>query len=486
MFKSIKTRLTVTICGILFCMFAVQMAANFLFAERYYTFQKMKMVQKVYNEIQEATASTQESIINILEEKENDNNLEFILADENLEFLYTNKNLMPKDKKPDNRNSQKYTDIDLKKYTNDFCKDAKPILDRTGSDYDKIRLFGIVQQNETIYHLVIRVSVKSISDDMTSTNFFLLYISIFALMAGVIIVYIIAKQIAKPIEDINQVAIHVSNLDFSVRAPVNNLKDELGSLAANINIMTDKLENNILTLKKTNEQLEKDNEYMNKLDEMRKEFIANISHELKTPLSILTGYAEMLNNDVPGIDRNFYYETILDETHKMDILIKRLLNLASLENKIIDIQMEEINLAELAEHVIQKNHILFKDKGIIWEFHTLPCGMVKGDPVYLEEAINNYISNAIHHTPRGNKIIVKVEPEGDRATLSVYNEGTAISEEHIDKIWNNFYRIDKARKRTEDHNLGMGLHIVKTIMSAHHGECGVRNKERGIEFWLSL
>ncbi|MGB4658611.1 MAG: HAMP domain-containing sensor histidine kinase, partial [Mobilitalea sp.] len=408
MFKSIKTRLTVVICGILLLVFAIQLAANFLLVDKYYTYQKSKIVQTVYDEITREIASSEDSLVEIIQNLDVDNNLEFIVADEELNFLYTNRNMPMKEDIVDPH--KKNTDFDFSLHSKDFAIDAKPAFVKASTfESDKIRLLGIIEDQDAKYYLVIRISVKSISSEMKSTNLFMLYISFFAMIAGGILVYILAKQIARPIEDINQVAIKVSELDFTKRMPKTKLKDEIGSLSNNINLMADRLESNILSLQEANKKLEFDNEYMNKVDELRKEFIANISHELKTPLAILSGYAEMLNNDVPGIDKTFYYETILDETHKMDRLIKNLLDLSHMENSLSRVSLQEIDLTKLAEHIYRKNTVLFEKSNISSEFYAKPNVKVMGDPLYLEEAISNYLSNAISHTAKGGKIIMNIE-----------------------------------------------------------------------------
>jgi signal transduction histidine kinase len=321
---------------------------------------------------------------------------------------------------------------------------------------------------------------------MQNTNLFILYISAFGIIAGGITVYFISKKFTKPIEDINRVAIHVSNLDFTSRAMINTRKDEIGSLASNINLMSDRLEENIQNLKEANRKLEIDNEFMNRVDEQRKELIANISHELKTPLAILSGYSEMLKTDVPGIDKAFYYDTIQDETRKMNILIQNLLDLSNMENKLTELSLDEINPVEFVDRIIKKYSIIFQNKGIGYEFEADTCGIISADTLYLEEAINNYLSNAVSHTKKGHLIRIRVAQRGDEAVISVFNEGDNIDEAQIEKIWNSFYRVDKSRTRTSQNNIGLGLYIVRSVMNAHHGRCGVTNRENGVEFWLSL
>ncbi len=474
--------------------FTIQIGANLLSAERYYVYQKIKAVKQVFEEIRDTAASSDEDIIDIIKEKETENNFDYFLADESMNVIYSNRMAVyignpftP---------PRKVIGFDFRRYPIEDYQSNNPTIQKIGHEDgppldidgagDRIRLLGKLTQGDKTYYIAIRLSVKSIREELRTTNIFFLYISTFALIMGGAMVYFIARQIAKPIVAINQVAVNVSNMDFNTRVPENNLKDEIGSLACNINIMANRLEDNIKYLTEANKKLEEDNIYMNKVDEQRKEFIANISHELKTPLAILTGYTEMLNTDVPGIDKDFYYDTILDETRKMDVLIKNLLGLTNMENSLAQLQTEQLNLVDLTERICRKSDILMKNKGVICEFQSVPCGPVLGDPYYLEEAICNYLSNAIAYTEAGRHIRVTVEPMDGEAVVSVFNEGMNIPEDHLDQLWNSFYREDKSRTRTSQNNVGLGLYIVRTIMNAHHGSYGVRNKENGVEFWISL
>jgi signal transduction histidine kinase len=466
------------------------MAANFLFAEKYYVYQKTKMMMEVNRQIHEQVESKGRDISLAIRDIAMDNSLEILLADDNFNLIFSNHAMGPP-------MDPRIMDIifDFKKYPKEYYETDKPTIIKTDmKNGDRIRLLSKIVQGDHTYYLVIRLSVKSISADMKSTNLFVLYISSFAILIGSLIVYFIAKHFSKPIEDINTVAVRISNLDFSHRSKDVKRKDEIGSLARNINTMSDCLEDNILSLKEANKKLEIDNKYMSEVDEQRKELIANISHELKTPLAILTGYTEMLSNDIPGIDKAFYFETIQDETRKMDVLIKNLLNLSDFENRLFHLNLQEIDLEKLTERIYQKNKLLMDNKGIVSEFHPMQAYMpssiasitVLADPMYLEVALNNYIANAISYTDKGFRIIIKAEKIEDEVVISVFNEGSGINEEHMDKIWNSFYREDKSRKRTSQNNIGLGLYIVRSIMNAHHGKCGVCNKDNGVEFWLSL
>lgn len=487
MFRSIKGRLTVTICAILLLVFLVQMAVNFLFAGEFYMYQKINTLKDAYSELSRDFKESDETIQTVMQGLEVDRNLEFFIADENLNLIYTNDRFAMMNIGPVDPRIKPPVNFEFERYPRDYYQSTDPTVLKTDMmDGDRIRLLGKLEKGDTAYYVAIRLSVQSYSREMKNTNLFLLYITAFGIIAGGISVYFISRRFTKPIEEINRVAIQVSKLDFSARAKAGKRKDEIASLATNINRMSECLEENIDHLREANRKLEIDNEYMNRVDEQRKELIANISHELKTPLAILSGYSEMLQNDIPGIDKDFYYETIKDETRKMNILIQNLLNLSDMENKLTLLSPEEIDPVEFTDRIFRKYGILFNSHGIRSDFQSKDCGRISADPLYLEEAINNYLSNAISHTKKGHRIRITVEPKDGEAVITVFNEGENIEEAQIDKIWNSFYRIDRSRTRTPQNNIGLGLSIVRSIMNAHHGSCGVTNTESGVEFWLSV
>ncbi len=488
MFQSIKGRFTFIIISIVFAAFLIQMVVNLMFADVFYVYQKIRTMRQVYEQIKASAENSEDSLEEIIGSMIMDFNLDVSLADENMKLVYSNRFIDDK-MRPIQAPGEplKMQQFDFNKYPVEYYKKDNPKIIKTNrKDGDRIRLLGKIEKDGKTYYMVIRLSVKSIGFETRIINKFNFYISSFAIIVGGLMVYIMAKQLAKPIEEINKVAVNVSNLDFSIKAKDIKRKDELGSLAVNINIMADRLKDNIDNLKEANRKLEIDNELMNRVDEQRKEFIANISHELKTPLAILAGYTELLNNDVQGIDKTFYFETILDETHKMDVLIQSLLNLSNMENRLNNLRLVKLDIFEFAERIYRKNEILMQKNGHISSFLGQPCGSVMADTLYLEEAITNYISNAITYTQKNKLIQMSVQKIGDEVVIAVFNEGGRISEEHLEKIWNSFYREDKSRTRTEQNNIGLGLYIVRSIMNAHHGSCGVENKKDGVEFWISL
>lgn len=448
--KSIKVELSLAMCAIMAAIFCFQIGANCLLGEKYYISGKKKEMASIFQEMK--NAEKEETLISIMEAMEEEKRCQFILANAERKQVYNSHK----------KNSK--IGADFKKELSEFSAAAKPSV-WEGKSITRICLKGILETEEGSYYVYMEMASKSIKDEVKRTNLFILYVGGFALLAGIVVIYVTADRITRPIEEISQVAVRVSKMDFSLRSGYEERNDEIGSLSRNINFMAEQLEKDITGLK---------------------EFISNFSHELKTPLTVLTGYAEMLKMDTPGIDKQFYLEVILDETEKLNHMAKRLIDLSCMENQLADLQKESVDIQELLEYLVRKNEMLFAKKDISLEMNLDTKAKVYGSAEYLEQAITNYINNAREHTTTGGRVILSAWESKREVTISIYNQGEQIPEEKLEHLWDSFYRGDEAHSRTEYSNMGLGLYIVKSIAKAHHGKCKVENCEEGVEFSLIL
>ena len=264
---------------------------------------------------------------------------------------------------------------------------------------------------------------------------------------------------------------------FILRSPLGN----------NINEMAEKLEQAISELKTANNELQRDIEQKTKVDEMRKEFLSNVSHELKTPIALIQGYAEGLqeciNDDAQS--REFYCEVIMDEAGKMNRMVKKLLTLNQLEFGDQKVVMERFDIIALIDSILSASVLMAEQKGVTVRMDKMDPVYVWADEFDIEEVFTNYFSNALNHVDFEKVIEVKVRKEDTKVRVSVFNTGKQIPEEDIDRIWDKFYKVDKARTR-EYGGSGIGLSIVKAIMDALHQPFGVKNWDNGVEFWFEL
>ena len=284
----------------------------------------------------------------------------------------------------------------------------------------------------------------------------------------------------------------MANLDFSHKYRITDADDEINNLGKSINLMSEKLESTIKQLRNTNIELEKDIEEKSKIDEMRKSFISDVSHELKTPIALIQGYSEGLLENVNTDDENrkFYAEVILDETNKMDKLVKQLLELMKLEYGKREFSDTEFNIVELEREVVRKSKVMLEERGVEVEIDSPDEINVIADDFYIEQVITNYLTNAIKHVEEINgkkRIVMKncVNVEKNKVRVKVFNTGSNIKEEDLTRIWNRFYKVDESRNRA-DGGTGIGLSFVKAIMSNYKNDYGVVNKENGVEFYFEL
>lgn len=333
---------------------------------------------------------------------------------------------------------------------------------------------------------LIRTNVENIEESVAISNSFLAYIGAAVVILGIVIMFFISRKFTKPIHDLAGIAKKMSDLDFNAKYEVKT-KDEIGELGSCINSLSDKLEKTISELKQANNELLNDIQKKTEIDEMRKEFLSNVSHELKTPISLIQGYAEGLKENIAEDEesRNFYCEVIMDEANKMNQMVKKLLSLNELEFGNNQVDFERFDITSLIRSILASTEILFRQKGVTLIFDQQVPVYVWADEFLIEQVLTNYISNALNHVSGQRIIEIKLIPHDDTVRVAVFNTGENIPEDELDKIWEKFYKVDKARTRDYGGS-GIGLSIVKAIMNSHNRECGVINRPVGVEFWFEL
>ena len=342
------------------------------------------------------------------------------------------------------------------------------------------------------YHIYIQIPLSPIEESVKISNRLLLMMGIIIIIIASIIASIISRSFTSPILQLTQITSKMANLDFSEKYENTESNDEICELGNNINTMSSKLEKTIKQLRNNNNQLEKDIEEKSKIDEMRKQFISDVSHELKTPIGLIQGYAEGLLENVNSDEksRKYYAEIIIDESNRMDRLVKQLLELMKIEYGKMEFNNNVFDICELIREVINRCKMISDEKGVTIEFKQSKPIEVYADAFYIEQAFTNYVTNAIKHVHEmyGDKQItvkVKVNNEKKNVRISVFNTGKRIEEENIDKIWGRFYKIDESRNRN-DGGTGIGLSLVKAIMTSYGFKYGVKNRDNGVEFYFDI
>lgn len=344
--------------------------------------------------------------------------------------------------------------------------------------------WGYYTDNRTIF--IMSIPLASIRESVQLSNKFLAYVGIIALVLSSVVVYFTTKKVTSPILQLAHISERMSHLDFDAKYQ-DDAQDEIGVLGNSVNVLSDKLKETIGELKSANNQLLKDIEEKNQIDEMRQEFIGNVSHELKTPIALIQGYAEGL---IEGMaedkeSRDYYCEVIMDEANKMNTMVRQLLTLNALESGNDMVTMERFDLVELIHGVLAAAKILIEQKQAVIMFHCDHPVYVWADEFKIEEVVTNYVSNALNHLDGERVISIIIEELGEDVRVTVRNTGMPIPQEALPNLWTKFYKVDKARTRAYGGS-GIGLSIVKAIIDSHHKECGVQNLEDGVAFWFTV
>lgn len=346
-----------------------------------------------------------------------------------------------------------------------------------------IEMWGVLDNGNLF---LFRNPLESIKESVKLANRFLAYVGIFAAALSALVALWVSGKIAKPIMELTQISERMLHLDFEAKYSGKS-RTEIALLGHNINELSEILEKTISELKSANNELQRDIERKNKVDEMRREFLSNVSHELKTPIALIQGYAEGLkegiNDDVES--REFYCDIIMDEAAKMNTMVKKLLTLNQLESGNEAIAMERFDIVALIRNYIQSSEILTKQKDISVRMENYPPIYVWADEFKTEEVFMNYFTNAINYALYEKIIDVRIQIEKNKVRVSVFNTGNPIPEESLAHLWEKFYKVDKARTR-EYGGSGIGLSIVKAIMESMNQGYGVRNYDNGVEFWYEL
>lgn len=469
--------------GLILFMIVVFMIVNGSFLEKYYISNKKSEFIKVYTMVQEGvengtiSSETPEKDLGRLTEK---NNISIAVIDSEYNVVYTNV-----------REKQMMV-VQLFGYLYD--KNHQEVLEKTDS-YDICK--SVDPQNNTEYLtmwgnfdngdiFIMRSPLESIRSAVTIFNRFIGVVGGCVILVSVLLAWYFSKRITEPIKELATLSQKMADLDFDAKYTSGG-SNEIGVLGENFNRMSERLEQTISNLKEANYKLQKDIEQKEKRENMRSEFLGNVSHELKTPIALIQGYAEGLKegvNDDPE-SREFYCEVIMDEAGKMNRMVKNLLALNQLEFGEDDVQFERFDITSLISGVLQSLDILIEQKEAQVIFRHKNPIYVWADEFKVEQVVRNYVNNALNHVDGEKVIEIKITQENDMAKITVFNTGTPIPEEDLPHIWEKFYKVDKARTREYGGN-GIGLSIVKAIMDSFGKGYGAINHTNGVEFWFEL
>ena len=484
--KSFRRQLTMIFTAVMAGTLLLMFFSGVVFLEKYYTTDKKKQVMKAYEKFNTAasegtldTESFQESLRSF---SMTDNISVVVMGtdgrlriyatrdSERLKFQLWNYIL--------DRESVEPVKI-LEQHPQYIVRQS---LDRMiGLEY--LEMIGTLDNGD---YFIMRTPLESIRDSVMIANRFYVGIGAVVIIISAAIIYFFSRKVTKPVMELAEISKRMTALDFDAKYETKG-ENEVDLLGEHMNQLSEALEKTISELKTANNELRRDIEQKEKNEQMRTEFLSNVSHELKTPLALIQGYAEGLKDGISEDpeSRAYYLEVIMDETQKMNTMVKKLLTLNEMEFGQETIAMERFNVAELIEGVAQSYSLFIAQKEGKLRLKLENPLYVWSDELKIEEVLTNYISNACNHLENEKIIEIKAQKKESKVRISVFNTGKQIPEEDKERIWDKFYKVDKAHTR-EYGGSGIGLSIVKAIMESVNGSYGVENYNNGVEFWIEL
>jgi signal transduction histidine kinase len=320
--------------------------------------------------------------------------------------------------------------------------------------------------------------MQSLTEAIRIFNLFLLVTAAISTVIILIMTYFMSKRFVSPITNMNDVTKKITKLDFSAKCDVDT-KDELQELGESINALSGSLETTI-------DDLKRELENAKRLEELRKRFVSTVSHDLKTPISLMQGYAIGLKSDLADQKerRDYYAEVIAEESERLGVLVNELMDITQLEAGYIKLNKVDFELSDFIQELVDKFRAANPDITIIYDKPEKEV-WCSADVRLTERVAENYLSNALRHVAGKKEIIVGINNKKDYYEVSVKNTGKNIPEESLDEIWNSFYRVDDARSRS-DGGHGLGLSIVKNIQIAHEMPYSAKNLKDGVEFCFGV
>lgn len=411
------------------------------------------------------------SYYTVLEKAENTQNVSIDLYDENDNYLYEGKTSYLSGNRI-NVISRKTNDDGS--YFNVVCAE--------GSTTQYI-LYGKTFENN--YHIEISTEINPIQESASLATTVTTAITIMAMMLALVFIYDYSRRFTKPLIQMNNVMQRIAELDFSAKTNIDR-NDEIGTLATNINRVSESLDAALTELRVKNEQLQEDIEKERQLERMRQEFVSSASHELKTPIAIIRGYAEGLKMSLDEKDASSreYCDIIIHEADKMNELVISMLEQSLYESGAMPAEKEAFDVREYIEAFLKSAEPIFNEKGITVRCLAESC-LVVGNKKQLTTVLSNIVLNACSHVKGENIIEITTQLQEKFVKVCVFNTGSFISDKDKDSIFTSFYRADKAHSRKEG-RFGLGLSIVKSIITKHGCDCGFENKENGVSFWYTV
>ena len=322
-----------------------------------------------------------------------------------------------------------------------------------------------IKTNLANYYLIINTPLEPVESYIDFIMNQYLYLAIIVMIIALVVAFFLARRISSPIVQMKNEANKLAMGNYDAKFKTNSFS-EINDLASTLDDATEKL---------------------SKVNDLRKDLVANVSHDIKTPLTMIKAYAEMIK-DISGEDpekRNEHLDVIIQETEYLDKLVSDMSQLSKLQSGVIELNRDNFDLKKCTDNVVLLLSNIINEKNINLILDLDDC-VVYADEIKISQVIYNYLSNALKYSKDNTKITIRIRNEEESIRLEVIDEGSGISQDALPYIWDRYYKVDKNFNRSID-STGLGLAIAKAILEAHKAKYGVESKEgQGSTFYFEL
>lgn len=378
-------------------------------------------------------------------------------------------------------NNKKFVDNLFGNKKNMFKENSKAFYSDT-NDEPAVRIYTTRVINGTTYYIHVKDSLSGVSLVFDFSNKILGYVVIGYIIICSVILFLAISPSVKSVSKVTKVAKSISENNLSVRYQGPTRNDEIGELTTSINRMADTIQENINNLENYNFILQEDNSYMKEYEETRRMLLCNITHDLKTPLAVISSQVEMIAACDEQEKKDYYYRSAMEEISKMSKMLSDVLQMTITEHNIVTKKAEDIDISAFITELCQSHDAYIKSHNINLKTEITQNLRLNTIKKYIESIFRNYLSNAVQNAEINTEITVSLKQNESVIRLSVENIGKNIPDDMKDKIWTNAFTTSSEGKN----NTGLGLFIVKEISLMEHTECGFDNMENGVRFWFNF
>lgn len=489
MFKTIKAKTIAMQIAMMILIMGIFYVLYLTLFDDYYFNRKLRTIENAYNFLTETDISSLKYADPTLV-RYRDRNLKLLITDENFVSVFADERKKPPkpEEQPSGQNAQQQDIDSAVDYTNTDARIERYIINRVDKFNNELvlknrknRLYGqgIITQNNQKYYVYIYETKQKMKIGFSYTRVFLLFTGAFSILAGIVVSILISNRISKPIKQIESAARKAPDNSFNVQIEEKQKFQELSSLSKSINVMLDKIRTQM-------QSLEEEIERKTIVEEKRRQFVNNVSHEMKTPLAIISSQVEMLELIDNEEKKAEYCQSIVEETSNMSEMLNDMIVIYSAQNENGTIELVETDLGELIKDCCEKYDGLFTQNNLTLQLDCEKDCFAQVNRRYIAQALDNYITNAVKHSPDNESVKVRVRSNDDYVRIEVENYGPHIPEEYGDKVWDMFFKGNDGETLNGQKGSGLGLYLVKSIAELHEGNYGYKNLKKGIAFWIEL